>query len=181
MLPPGHIAGGYLTTLLVLAVVHPAISAHQYQLLLWFGTFIAFAPDLDFFFLFWRSRTLTPHEQGSGHRTFYTHRPFAWLIAALILALATRSASMHLVALLIWTGSWTHFLLDSFQWPGIMWLWPFSNRLYSTHQSHSSWNPRPSASFWEYWIQFVGWYAIQFPFSFWFEIVLILIWITIII
>ena len=131
MLPPGHIAAGFLTAKVLLEVTHPALSqAQQNQLLLW-GMLFGFAPDLDFFYAFFKTKSLLiVGEKDVTHRKFWSHAPILWLIAGLLIYFLSGSEYWKLVGLLVWLGSWSHFALDSIEY-GIMWLWPLDKKVYA--------------------------------------------------
>ena len=52
MLPPGHIAAGYLAATVYESIFHPAITINQSKNLLWIGALSGFVPDIDMFFAF---------------------------------------------------------------------------------------------------------------------------------
>ncbi|HVY67780.1 MAG TPA: metal-dependent hydrolase [Patescibacteria group bacterium] len=133
MLPPGHIAAGYLTGLAFLQAAHPVLSETQTMRLLWWSAFCGFAPDLDMFYYFARNRTWLvagENKARGNHRYYLSHAPALWLAAGLLVYAASGSAFGRALGLLLWLGSWSHFLLDSIDY-GIMWLWPFSKTVYS--------------------------------------------------
>ena len=68
MLPPGHIAAGYLATKLFLGVVKPELNTTQTDQLLMWGMFFAFAPDLDMFYAFWKVKGLKHTGKTFNHR-----------------------------------------------------------------------------------------------------------------
>ncbi|HUO75412.1 MAG TPA: metal-dependent hydrolase [Candidatus Paceibacterota bacterium] len=172
MLPPGHVAGGYLLTQALLSGFRPPFTHSQQQTLLWLGTFFAFAPDLDYFVLFAKTHSMTPHDLGP-HRAFWSHRPFVWLVLAALVVLIAPSPFMLWVALLVWLGSWSHFVLDTIQEPGIMWLWPFSRKLFTLRKRPTAeWN-QPEGHFLRYWARLVAWYARAEALSFWSEFALV--------
>lgn len=84
------------------------------------------APDFDmlWFHLVDHGRVL--------HHEYITHIPGCWLIATLlVLALTRWLAPMRLiVAAMFFTGVFLHLALDTLV-GGIMWLWPFDDRLIS--------------------------------------------------
>ncbi|HYV33822.1 MAG TPA: metal-dependent hydrolase [Candidatus Limnocylindria bacterium] len=131
MLPPGHIAAGYLTGYALLKFAHPNISpAEAQQLLLW-TTFFGFAPDLDSFYAFYKQGSMRAAANPNvNHRKFLSHAPVLWLIAGLLIYFFAPSVYIKYIGLALWLGSWSHFLLDSIEY-GIMWFWPFSNKVYA--------------------------------------------------
>lgn len=125
MLPPGHLAGGYLATIAVLRSFGVPLEGNAG--LVAFGLFCSIAPDFDFVFAFVKTRSLTIDPVRANHRKYYTHRPLVWLALAVPIML-NGGDQLRIWAALLLVGSWTHFLLDSIQY-GVMWLWPFSDRL----------------------------------------------------
>lgn len=172
MLPPGHIAGAYLTTSAMLILINPAVTPDQLVVLLWIGIFFGFAPDLDFFYGFITRKTLTPSEGSFDHRAFLSHAPLLWLIAGILTAFIAQDPFWKVVGLLIWMGSWTHFILDSIE-GGIMWLWPINKKHYALVSGERKFITREKR-FWPFWIEFTKWYAVTFL-SFKLEIAVILL------
>ncbi len=139
MLPPGHIAAGFLTAKALLNFVHPALTSQQHNHLLWWGMFFGFAPDIDMFYVFFRQRSmLVSGNEKISHRKFISHAPILWLIAGLLIYFFSSSAYVKFIGLLLWLGSWSHFLLDSIYY-GVMWLWPFSSKIYALKDREVRW------------------------------------------
>lgn len=130
MLPPGHIAAGYLVAKAVMTIAQPDLTHDQIKILLLAGGFFGFAPDLDMFYVFWKERGLKQTGAGVSHRAFFSHTPIVWLVVALLVALLGHTLFWYFTALLIWLGSWSHFMLDSTVM-GIRWLYPFSKKFYA--------------------------------------------------
>jgi hypothetical protein len=156
MLPPGHIAAGFLTAKAYIDIVHPNVTAHQSTALLWLGAFFGFAPDIDMFYAFSQVGALKIDNSKSEHRRFITHRPVVWLVAGLLIAIvgAARHDSFVIsIGMLLWLCSWSHFILDSVA-NGIEWLWPFSNKLYGFDDIQI--HPKLKRdTFMDYWVGFV--------------------------
>jgi hypothetical protein len=154
MLPPGHIAAGYLTSKVVISSLHYSLTSHQVKVLALLGTFIAFAPDLDFFYAFAKSKSFTIENDVVIHRKFLSHVPLVWLLAGLAVFFLAASPFYKALGLLIWLCSWSHFILDS-EW-GIMWLWPFKKRFYpfseEYYQEKYAFDNNPKEkTFFKYW------------------------------
>ncbi|MDR3642250.1 MAG: metal-dependent hydrolase [Candidatus Doudnabacteria bacterium] len=131
MLPPGHIAAGFLTAEALLHFTHPELSPLQQNQMLWWGMFFGFAPDLDYFWIFFREQAFTiKNSQKNNHRRLISHAPILWLIAGLLIYFLSRSAYIQTVGLLVWLASWSHLILDSVE-DGIMWLWPLSKKQFA--------------------------------------------------
>lgn len=171
MLPPGHIVGGYVVAEAVLAVTHFSLSAQQTNELLLLGMFFAFAPDLDFFYAFFRLHGWTLQKNTVDHRKFVTHMPIVWLVAGLAIFFAAQTPFMKVLGLLVWLGAWSHFLLDTIEY-GIMWLWPFSSKVYALKNKERKF-VTVEKSFVRYWTHFVWWYMHQM--SFWLEVGVIVV------
>ena len=157
MLPPGHIAGAYLTTTALLTLTHPHVTSGQVHWLIGIGIFFGIAPDFDFFYGFIKNRILTASEDKFDHRTYLSHAPILWLIPALLLFLLAPDPFWKTIGLLIWVGSWTHFFLDSIE-HGVMWLWPFTDKPFSLIQRRLTFITKEER-FFPFWTEFLFWYA----------------------
>ena len=157
MLPPGHIAAGFITAKALLHFTHPELAAIQQTQLLWWGMFFGFAPDLDTFVSFAKERAWFVINRGNNHRKFFSHAPFLWLCAGLLVYFLSVDVYWKTVGLLIWLGSWSHFLLDSIEY-GIMWLWPFSDRIYAFCNRERDFKLTEN-NFFGYWWHFVKSYC----------------------
>lgn len=178
MLPPGHIAGGYLATYALLKIAQPELPLQQIQQLLWLGVVFGFIPDLDIFASFIREKALRITERKNDHRRYPTHVPLLWALAGLGIYLFATSTFSRWVGLVLWTSSWSHFVLDSLQY-GLMWLWPFSNRLYALSDAGLWFEPPVRRTFFGYWWDFVVAYLVQYSLTAYSEIVVILLaWIV---
>jgi len=173
MLPPGHIAGGYLTAYTLLQLTHAAFTPEQTQILLALGAFLGFAPDLDWFRAFIKMKSLTVRGKGVSHRKFFTHAPLVWLAIGLTIFFLSHDEFTKYIGLMIWLGSWSHFVLDSIEY-GVMWLWPFSNRLVALRNIGIEGNIS-GPGFWSYWWNFLVYYTTET--SFYLELIVILIFI----
>ncbi|MCL5435571.1 MAG: metal-dependent hydrolase [Patescibacteria group bacterium] len=133
MLPPGHIAAGYLTTRIAIAELltfYPQAAASRFWAV---GILASVVIDLDDLYAFIRIGRPIAATVEVDHRKFISHAPFLHLfIAACGFGLASvfKSGDWQLYSLLYLVGTWTHFFFDSFGY-GIMWLWPFDRKLYS--------------------------------------------------
>ena len=153
MLPPGHIAAGFLTAKAFLHFAHPELTSQQQNNLLWWGMFFGFAPDLDYFLAFAREKAFKISDfEKNSHRRFLTHAPVLWLIAGLLIYFSAQSAFYKMFGLLVWLGSWSHFLLDSLEY-GVMWLWPLSGKYYGLRKvPHVKIN---EPNFFKFWWKFI--------------------------
>lgn len=171
MLPPGHIAAGFLTAEALLKITHPDLPTAQTSQLLWWGMFFGFAPDLDSFISFAKERAFFVTNKKNSHRKMLTHAPLLWLAAGLAVVLFAPSLYWKFAGLLLWLGSWSHFFLDTIQY-GIMWLWPFNSRLYAFTDTERDYQIN-RRDFFGYWLTFLKSYAKQI--SFYLEILIIVI------
>lgn len=171
MLPTGHVAAGYLTGYALLKFAHPALEIHQQTQLLWWATFFGFAPDLDVFYFFIRNKTLlVSGEAKSNHRFYFSHAPVLWLLAGLGVYFFGSSIYIKDIGLLLWLGSWSHFLVDSVEY-GVMWLWPFSTKIYA-FKNQGVKVPVSEQSFFRHSFQFLKIYSRRL--SFYLEMVIII-------
>jgi len=173
MLPPGHIAAGYLTAKALLHFTHSSLpTVQQNQLLLW-GMLFGFIPDIDTFIAFAREKAWFVKNQDNNHRKFITHAPVIWLAMGLIVVAVAPNVYWKDVGLLLWLGSWSHFILDSIQY-GIMWLWPFSNRIYAFKDRETQYIKVDTLknSFFGFWFGFVKSYSKSL--TFYLEILIII-------
>lgn len=131
MLPPGHLAAGYLTAKTLLYFSHQHFTELQQSSLVGWSLIFGVAPDLDMFYSFFKERGYKViGEEKPQHRKYISHAPILWLIAGLLIYFFADSVYYKYIGLLFWLGSWSHFILDSFDY-GIMWMWPFNKKIYS--------------------------------------------------
>jgi membrane-bound metal-dependent hydrolase YbcI (DUF457 family) len=160
MLPPGHIAVGYLAATAYESIFHPAISISQSKNLLWIGASSGFIPDIDMFFAFLKVGAWRIDEKKADHRSYLTHRPILWLLLVLIIFFVGKSIySVYIqsIAIVIFLGTYSHFILDSLDsGTGIKWLWPFSDKLYTIKNNDIA---VENKNFFSYWFGLVVLYA----------------------
>ena len=147
MILPGHLAAGYITTRILLAVKHAGFDPAQTNALLLFGTFAGDFPDIDIAYHMLKYKTISSSNL-SIHRTYFTHAPIIWLVLGLIIFFANSSPFYQAIGLLIWLGPWSHFLGDSIE-EGVMWLWPLSTRRFAVSSRKESPITQPN-SFWSH-------------------------------
>ena len=133
MVLPGHLAGGYLSARIVLALAPAAaaFSPTQTAILLTIGTLFGDSPDIDLIFYYFNQKSIHPDNDEIGHRHNITHTPIFWLCISLaIVAIGWSFGSLftEFIGWMVLSGSWTHLLLDSIE-VGIRWLWPFSSKV----------------------------------------------------
>ncbi len=173
MLPPGHTAAGYLVAYSLLKIAKPELPTEQINQLLLLGAFFGFSPDLDMFVAFAKAKAFTFSEKYVSHRRFYSHAPVLWLIPGLIIYFLATSVFIKYVGLLLWLGSWSHFIIDSVQY-GIMWLWPFSSNVYALKDQGID-LVNKEKGFFKYWLYFLRLYKEKFQITFYLEILIILL------
>ncbi len=153
MLPPGHIAAGYLTAKILTSSLHYNLTATQVNEISLIGAIIAFIPDLDFFFAFAKIKRLRIDSEAVNHRKLFTHTPIFWLVIGLIIFFVASTDFGKVIGLVVWLSAWSHLILDS-EW-GIMWLWPAAKRFFpfseSFYKRRYQFKHRQSESFWKYW------------------------------
>jgi hypothetical protein len=171
MLPFGHIAAGYLTAELLIEVAKPALSINQLHELLWFGALIGFVPDLDMFYAFWRAKSFQHSGQDFNHREFISHAPLLWLFIAILIIVFAPNLFVRYLGLLVWLGTWSHFLLDSGSF-GVRWLYPFSKRFYAL-KSPGVKHVNPATTFFAHWWHSLKSYYQENRLAFYVEILLV--------
>ncbi len=158
MLPPGHIAAGFLTAEALLHFTHPSLIASQQTHLLWWGMFFSFAPDLDMFYSFAREKAFEVRDfKKNNHRKFISHAPLLWMLGGLAIYFISGSEYFKILGLLLWLCSWSHFILDSIEY-GIMWLWPFSKRSWALKDPAVD-KENNGENFFKYWLNFLKSYS----------------------
>lgn len=175
MLPPGHIAAGYLTARALLSLAHPSLSALDQEHLVWWGMFFGFAPDLDMFFVFKKMGRFI-YSDDISHRKFYSHAPALWFIGGLavfLFGLAQHNLFIEYLGVIVWLGSWSHFALDSIQ-HGIMWLWPWGKEPIALFDRGIK-SDIPLQAFLSYWVKSVKFYMTRLAMSFVFELAIIIL------
>ncbi len=174
MLPPGHIVAGFLVAKGLLAITDPALTTTQTHALLWAGAFFGFVPDLDMFYAFFKAKGFTLPGTKVNHRSYLTHRPMVWLALGIAVSLLSTDPFWQLFGLLIWLGSWSHFILDSLQ-VGVMWLWPLDNKFYALKNPGEMQN-NDRRGFFSYWIRHLTYfYPKEFTSTFVLEIVILIL------
>ncbi len=172
MLPTGHIAAGFLTAYSIVKIARPDLELSQINQLLFFGAFFGFAPDLDEFYVFAKSRSWLVASETTSlmHRKFFSHTPVLWVLGGLIIFLFT-SGFIKLLGLIILFSSLSHFLLDSIE-HGIMWLWPFSSKVYALKDAGFNFLIKEK-NFFKHSFQFLQIYTTRL--SFYLEVLIILV------
>lgn len=173
MLPTGHIAAGYLVAEAVLLVLKPELNPAEKNQILFWGAFFAFVPDMDMFYAFYKAKGFTLPRKEVNHRFYLTHRPLVWLaVSASLYPFAVDSVFAQTFLLMVWLGTWSHFILDSFK-VGVMWLWPL-NSTYYAFKSPGQREEGPNVGFFDYWFWFLGFYRKSNPTTFYLEILILL-------
>ncbi len=108
-------------------------------LILW-GIFWSVAVDWDLLIQLALSKSLKMN-WSLTHRKFPSHAPSVWLFASLTVYFLTTTTYGHYFALMMFLGSWFHLALDSIEY-GVMWLWPFSKKLYALLDNQTEKRPR---------------------------------------
>ena len=173
MLPPGHIAAGFLTAQALLAFTDHSFSSVQMAQLSFIGAFFRFAPDLDCFYSFFRLKRFTITDDDPSHRKYYSHAPMLWLITGLVIWFFASDPFLKYTGLLVWLGSWSHFLLDTIQ-HGVMWAWPFTSNIFAIKDRGMKFHIAET-KFFPFWFQFVKLYMTKAALSFYIEIAIILV------
>lgn len=131
MVLPGHLAGGYLATQIVLVVGQPVFSSWQIGALTIIGILAGELPDIDLI-RFHFDEKKNGRSRVRSHREYFTHGPLFWIILSLIVAGGGYLFAGTFGAYIGWillAGTMSHMVLDSID-DGVMWLWPFSRKRY---------------------------------------------------
>ena len=104
-----------------------------------------------------------PGVDSSMHRKFYTHIPILWLAAGLIIYFLSSDIYFKIFGLLVWVGSWTHFLLDSIEY-GVMWLWPFNKEVWAVKDRGVIKRSVNANNFFGYWMSYLRYYVTRWTF-----------------
>lgn len=126
MVLPGHIAGGFIATNIVLSLINHNLSLSQVQLMYILGSLSGEIPDIDLLLFYFKKNKKTD----STHREYITHAPLFWLIIAIVISfvgITIGSDPIFISGIVLLAGTWSHFILDSIEY-GISWLWPFSKK-----------------------------------------------------
>jgi membrane-bound metal-dependent hydrolase YbcI (DUF457 family) len=130
MKPPGHLAGSYLVTRLLLKKLSPAPATRP--LLLALGTAAGMLPDADTLVHLLRTGSLEFEEDFDHHR-WTSHTFPVYLVPGAILYLyghLSDKPRLKQVTLLVTAGAITHLLQDAIgSGTGLMWAWPLSKRM----------------------------------------------------
>ncbi|MBI3952764.1 MAG: metal-dependent hydrolase [Candidatus Doudnabacteria bacterium] len=156
MLPPGHIAGGFIASKVAANFVTP-LDRPEFFIL---TSFFSFFPDLDSFISFAKIGKMISRED-IDHRTYPTHAPLLYLLVFAIFYFLF--PSYHYVSWAFLIGTWSHFLIDTFSAEGILWLWPFSKKFYNKQM-----DPRITITeqgFFKHWTEFLKKYFKVFSFK----------------
>lgn len=173
MLPTGHIAAGFLVAQGLLIVTEPSLTTTQTQALLWAGAFFGFVPDLDMFYAFFKSKSFTVPGTKINHRYYLPHRPMVWLALGILVSIFAPNQFWQLFGIVIWLGSWSHFLLDSLQ-VGVMWLWPLNSKFYALKDPGVKEN-NDTKGFFNFWIRHLTYfYPKKFTSTFVLELVILI-------
>ncbi len=160
MLPTGHLAGGYLVSASALQILEAVYHIPNETLFLVIGLTASVIPDLDEFAAFAKIGGFIGGDGKISHRKFFTHAPILHAVLASTLFIAGLFGGnlwIQIAALMYLLGTMTHFFLDSFAY-GIMWLWPFTKKVYAFRLRERNLNIQ-TREFFPYWITFLKLYA----------------------
>lgn len=169
MLPPGHIAAGYLAGKLASQFI-PELNKPEYLAL---TSLFAFLPDLDFFFAFFKLKKFISSSD-ANHHDYLSHAPLLYLLAFVICYLLF--PDYHLVAITFIIGTWSHFIIDSISAVGILWLYPFNKKLYGLTLDRRI--EITDQRFFPHWQRFVKEYTKVFSFRLEIALIIIAIWLV---
>lgn len=131
MVLPGHLAGGYITTSIILNFVSIPLTSADLAVIYTVGILSGEIPDIDLL-LFYLEKNKNKHKHRQTHRDFITHIPLFWFVFCLtifFIGFLITSKFIMLLSAVILAGTFSHFILDSLEY-GIQWFKPFSKRRY---------------------------------------------------
>lgn len=172
MLPPGHIAAGFLVAKGVINYLEPSLNTEQINNLLILGAFFGFMPDLDMFWSFFKMGKFIQPPSKINHRSFFTHLPLFWLITGLLIYIFGSNDYWKTFGIILWLSTWSHFFLDSIQY-GIRWLWPISKKYYAFADKNITYKSSHS-TFFRFWFEFLKFYIFKLTPTFVLEVVILL-------
>lgn len=133
MLIFGHAAAGYLITYFLIEIFHTTLlTSSQIDMLFVIGIITAILPDLDIFFMFIKYKSIKLQRNDSHRKNILHTLPF-WILISMLIFVTTPTFFGLYISLVVFFGALTHLLGDSITY-GIMWLWPFNNKLYSIYK-----------------------------------------------
>lgn len=150
MLPPGHIAGGYLAGKLVTLAI-PQFNQPEYLAL---SAFFGFFPDLDFFLAFAKAKKFIQVEE-IDHHDFPSHAPSVYIFAFIMWFAIFPGTRMIAIAFVV--GTLSHLVIDTFASSGTMWLYPLSKKVYQIKVDEPI--KLIKGKFWGHWIDFIKKYS----------------------
>jgi hypothetical protein len=127
MVLPGHLAGGYIATSLVLSLSTTPFSHNELTILYFIGILAGEIPDIDLL-IFYLEKKYFKNSKRQTHREYVTHLPIFWLslcTAIFLYGYSIDSAFAMTISLILLAGTFSHFILDSIDF-GIQWFKPFS-------------------------------------------------------
>ena len=134
--------------------------------------------DLDEFYAFHKIGRPIGENDKINHRKFISHAPLLHLgigVLGFILSTIFGSIDFQIFAIMYVVGMWTHFFFDSFGY-GIMWLWPFTDKLYAFRHRENRMKIRGSSVF-GYWKRFLIVYSRDFVFYLEALVIILAIWV----
>lgn len=158
MLPLGHVAGGYLLSKTILKIFPSNLSEASKETLSCWGAILGFLPDIDIFFAFYQTGSLTINHTVADHRLYLTHTPLIWLVLGLVISLLFWNKPFWKnFGLIVWVGTWSHMLFDSIDY-GVRWLWPITEKTYAIMSGNIVVNAQAN-NFFGYWLEFLKAYS----------------------
>ncbi len=131
MVLPGHLAGGYIATSIILNFVSIPLTSADLSVIYTIGILSGEIPDIDLL-LFYLEKNKNKNKTRQTHRDFITHIPMFWFVFCLtifFIGFLVTSKLIMLLSVVILAGTFSHFILDSLEY-GIQWFKPFSKRRY---------------------------------------------------
>lgn len=161
MLPSGHLASGYLSGTLLATWLPGLVQDDSRQIFIALVALFAVIPDLDEFWVFAKIGRAIGSKAGFNHRKLLTHTPLLHLLIAVLIFALGAIAQNQLVVQISFAyllGTMMHLFFDSFAY-GVMWLWPFSKKLFAFRRAGVNIEIPPDLKLRNYWIAFLKVYV----------------------
>jgi inner membrane protein len=120
----GHLPAGYILT-------KKLQHYFEYSQYLWVGLLASILPDFDILYII---HTYFFYDKIESHHNYWTHIPFFWLVAALIILVAftiKKRGNYRLISLFFFCNIILHIFLDFLTGGKIKWFYPLSDKSFS--------------------------------------------------
>jgi membrane-bound metal-dependent hydrolase YbcI (DUF457 family) len=156
MVLPGHLAGGYLASKLIVYLFPNALlgglTTPESTALTIIAILASELPDLDLIRFYFEQKK-NGKARIKDHREYFSHAPSFWLFISATIALFgfyLNDEFIKSISVMILVGTWSHLILDSLE-HGVMWLWPLSKKKFFLLKTKDAFIDEPLGTFRYYW------------------------------